>query len=731
MIQKFRFGTPIPTDATVEELPIIQVTEDNLKAASSKKKDCLSDADLGGLTKFFHISLENGFSLSLTMADTDAVYGLGQANRGINKRGYKYISCCTDDPNHTEEKVSFYGAHNFVMLIGKESFGLFIDYPADVCFDIGYTKQNELTISTEGTDLDLYLITCAKNSDNPENTVSSKKDALCITGEFRRLIGQSYIPPLWAFGYIQSRWGYMNEKDIRRVAKNYRDNHLPLDSISMDIDYMEDYKDFTVHPERFPSLSALSAEMSDQGLHFIPIIDAGVKIEKGYDVYEDGVKNNYFCKREDGTDFVAGVWPGKTHFPDFLNADARRWFGDLYKRLTDQGIEGFWNDMNEPAIFYSPEGIAELKEMLKYFLENEGSAGGMTAGALACDKKPGENDDAGEGAQDDMAAGASVWPLMGKIGSLANSKDDYRRFYHNVNGQRVRHDKVHNLFGYYMTRAAGEAFERIDPDKRFLMFSRSSYIGMHRYGGIWMGDNKSWWSHILLNLKMLPSLNMCGFLYTGADLGGFGANATRDMVMRWLALGVFTPLMRNHAAQGTREQECYQFEDIEDFRHVIGVRYRLIPYLYSEYMKAALNDDLYFKPLAFVYPEDQMALQVEDQLMLGNEIMIAPVYTQNAKGRYVYLPEEMKFVKFLPDGTVSEEILEKGHHYVEIALNEVPLFIRSGKCLPVAKAAEYVDALDTQHMEMLGYEGAEYELYEDDGVSKEYEKAGNYRTMKY
>lgn len=293
----------------------------------------------------------------------------------------------------------------------------------------------------------------------------------------------------------------------------------------------------------------------------------------------------------------------------------------------------------------------------------------------------------------------------------------------------MRHDKVHNLFGYYMTRAAGEAFERIDPDKRFLMFSRSSYIGMHRYGGIWTGDNKSWWSHILLNLKMLPSLNMCGFLYTGADLGGFGADTTRDMLLRWLALGVFTPLMRNHAAQGTREQECYQFEAIEDFRHVIGVRYRLLPYLYSEYMKAALNNDLYFKPLAFVYPEDTMALQVEDQMMLGDEIMIAPVYTQNAKGRYVYLPEEMKFVKFLPDGTISEEVLGQGHHYVEIALNEVPLFIRSGKCIPLAESAEYVEAVDMEHMTVHGFAGAEYMLYEDDGVSRNYRKPEEYRKF--
>jgi alpha-glucosidase len=425
--------------------------------------------------------------------------------------------------------------------------------------------------------------------------------------------------------------------------------------------------------------------MKDQHIRLVPIIDAGVKIEEGYDVYEEGKENGYFCKREDGSDFEAAVWPGLTHFPDVLNPEARAWFGSKYKFLTDQGIEGFWNDMCEPAIFYTPEGVAEYREYLKNEL-------------LTCEVFP--NFDARTKAEE-----------------LANSPKDYKRFYHNVNGEMVRHDKVHNLYGMNMTRSASEGLELIAPNKRFLLFSRSSFIGAHRYGGVWTGDNCAWWSHILLNIKMMPSLNMCGFLYTGADLGGFGAHTTRDLLLRWLAVGVFTPLMRNHSALGTREQECFRFEKVEDFRHVVGVRYRLLPYIYSEFMKAALNDDMYCKPLAFEFPEDAMARQVEDQLLIGNEIMIAPVYTQNATGRYVYLPEEMKFIKFLPDGTISEEILEQGHHYVDIALNEVPLFIRKDKCIPVVDFAEYVDAIDMSTKKMIGYENAEYDLYDDDGVS--------------
>ena len=262
------------------------------------------------------------------------------------------------------------------------------------------------------------------------------------------------------------------------------------------------------------------------------------------------------------------------------------------------------------------------------------------------------------------------------------------------------------------------------------MFSRSSYIGMHRYGGIWMGDNKSWWSHLLMNLKMLPSLNMCGILYTGADLGGFGADTSRDLVLRWLALGVFTPLMRNHAAKGTREQECYQFEQIEDFADVIKVRYRLLPYLYSEFMKAALRDDMMFRPLAFDYPEDEIARHVEDQLMLGHEVMIAPVVEQNAIGRSVYLPEEMTFLKFLPDGTIAQERLSAGMHFIKVALNEVPMFVRSGYCVPIGAPAMYTDAIDMETLELYGDAGSSYELYTDDGLTMHAEQDGKTQLLR-
>lgn len=656
MISRFSYGHVIETEAILQK-----------------------PAAENGALPFLTVD-EASRSLTYSMDDNDKVYGLGENVRGINKRGWIYQSKCSDEPEHLEDRRSLYGAHNFFVVSGKETFGIFIDYPGILTFDIGYSHYSEMKITASDWNLDVYVITGTDVKD--------------IVHQFRQLIGRSFVVPKWAFGYGQSRWSYMSEDEIRDVVKKHRELQIPLDSVYLDIDYMERYKDFTLNNETFPDFADFNKEMKDEHIHLVPIIDAGVKQEEGYPVYEEGLKKGYFCTKEDGSPFVAAVWPGKALFPDMLNKEARDWFGEQYKFLLDQGVEGFWNDMNEPAIFYSEDRLKEVLDKI--------------------DDYKGRNLDMNE-----------FWGFTGLVNSLSNNVDDYTRFYHNKDGERIRHDRVHNLFGYNMTRAAGEAFERLEPDKRILMFSRSSYIGMHRYGGIWMGDNKSWWSHILLNLHMLPSLNMCGFLYTGADLGGFGADTTEDLMLRWLALGIFTPLMRNHSAIGTRRQELYRFENINGFRHLINLRYRLLPYLYSEYMKAVLNDEMMFRPLSFDYPEDKHAAAVEDQLLLGDGLMIAPVYEQNADGRYVYLPESMKQVRFHEDGSVEETILPAGHHFVEIPLTDVVIFIRPNHLLPLSKGGQCVDEVDFEDLTCLSYvtEGNEaaYTYYHDDGYEKDYE----------
>ena len=654
MVTRSIFGNPLETDAV-----LIKPAAVSFQNGEIEKK-------------------EDGFYY--TMKDDDIVYGLGESIRGINKRGWKYICSCNDDPVHSEEKRSLYGAHNFILISGDKNVGIFVDTPGKVTFDIGYTKYDTLHIQTETDDFELYVI----ENESPDAVIT----------EFRGLIGKSYIPPKWAFGYGQSRWSYFTSDEVREVVKKHRENHIPIDSLYLDIDYMERYKDFTINPETFGDFDQLVEEMKEQHIHLVPIIDAGVKKEDGYDVYEEGKANNYFCKDADGNDFIVGVWPGKCCFPDMLNDEAREWFGNKYKFLLDKGIDGFWNDMNEPAIFYSEKRMDEVFAKLAEY------------GKMNLDVQ-------------------TFFACKDLVLGMSNNDEDYASFYHNYKGQKVCHKDVHNLFGYFMTRSASEAFDRIMPDKRVLMYSRASYIGMHRYSGIWQGDNMSWWSHLLMNIKMMPSLNMCGFLYTGADLGGFGADVTEDLLIRWLSFGVFTPLMRNHSANGTRRQEVYQFEQTKMFGDILSVRYKLLPYLYSEYMKAALNDTMMFRPLGFVYGKDEIARNVEDQLMIGDGVMVAPVHEQNAIGRVVYFPERMKLLRFSQGNVTEEQVYEKGHHHIMMPLGDVCVFIRDGYILPVAEGGEYVDEVKTDSLKLYacGDAPAAYALYEDDGNTKEYDMA--------
>lgn len=647
-VLRYRYGSPFQTDAVILNLPVCEQPIQKLK-------------------------LEEGI-FTYTLEPNAAVYGLGESVRGMNKRGWLYTSFCTDDDMHTENKQSLYGAHNFLIINEKEPFGIFIDDPGKVHYDIGYNDLDTLMIQSESMNLELYLI--------------YGETILEISQIFRTLIGQSYIPPKWAFGYQQSRWSYETAMDIRKVVNNLKKHEIPVDAVYLDIDYMKNLKDFTVDSDKFPDFEKLVEELKEDGIHLIPIIDAGVKIEAGYEIYDEGIANGYFVKNEDGTPFEAAVWPGRVHFPDVLNKDARKWFGMKYKTLIDKGIDGFWNDMNEPSIFYTPDAMQTAMENV---LENK-------------DK----NIDLG-----------LFFGIKDQFSNILNKPEYFAKMYHDTDQGFICHKKVHNLYGYNMTRAAAEAFDEIKQD-RMLLFSRASSTGMHRYSGIWTGDNRSWWGHLLLNIKMMPALNMCGYLYSGADIGGFSDNTTEDLLIRWLQFGVFTPLMRNHSAKYTRNQEPYHFKNVDTMRHLIQLRYALINHLYSEYMKACLTNNLYFKALAFEY-SDAISQEVEDQLLIGDGLMIAPVYEQNKTGRVVYFPEEMLGVRFTRDMTYQLEMMKPGHQYVSMPMDELVLFVRPNHLLILNDCAPSVSHLDNTHLEVIAHVMTQCEgtYYEDNGLVKQ------------
>ena len=301
MIQRFVIGKPFPTESVVLDLP----------------------AETGPVPYL----TPDGDGWQYVMQEKDIVYGLGEMPRGLNKRGWHYETNNTDESEHGENRLSYYAAHNFLLISpadGSECIGIVIDFPGKVSYDIGYTRHDTLRFATAEPNYALYLITAPTAAE--------------VAKEFRQLIGPSYIPPKWAFGLAQSRFGYKTEADIREVAAQYKANGLPLDMICMDIDYMQSYADFTIDKARFPDLGKLAADLKAEGIRLVPIIDAGIRCDDNDPVCREGLEKGYFCTKEDGTPFVAAVWPGKAYFTDFLRPEARAWFGKQYKMLTDLGI---------------------------------------------------------------------------------------------------------------------------------------------------------------------------------------------------------------------------------------------------------------------------------------------------------------------------------------------------------------------------------------------------------
>jgi alpha-glucosidase len=660
----FRGGDPFKTDAVIQPV------------------DSLKFKDVEGPSHFRIEQNETSTSLFLKMDRDDKVFGLGENLGGLNKRGRKYRMYAKDDGHHTPDKMALYGSHPFMLLKGKTTFGMFLDYPSEIFFDVGYEHKDEIHISIPSRDFDLYIF------DNPNLN--------SIIHEFLLLTGKPYMPPKWAFGFQQCRYSYPNAETMKVVANKFRSLDIPCDAIYMDIDYMQDYKVFTVDDNAFPNFEKFVNDMREDGFRLVPILDPGVKVEEGYSVYEDGKEKGYFCKTEEGPEFMGAVWPGLTHFPDFLNPEARKWWGDLYENFAKLGIISYWNDMNEPAIFFTPAGLKELAAELEYV-------------------------------QDRVDLGKDPVAFLPRLWNWWHSERYYKQFYHNVPGRgMVKHHDVHNLYGMNMARASAEGLLKHAPDQRYFMLSRSSYVGAHRFAVIWTGDNHSWWEHLLVQMRMMMSLNMAGFFYMGADVGGFGADASSELLVRWMQLGAFTPLYRNHSVKDSRHQEPYAFDDESTamMRDTIRLRYAFLPYAYSEFMRSTEALQPFITPLFLTFESDQ-SWEVEDQFMYGSSLMVAPVHVQNARGRYVYLPDG----QWLHWSAASFEkremqVLQAGNHYLKADLSEIPLFVRENHLVTLTEPVNYVEERQPEELVVVGLvtSQASFKVMIDDGITFGYQR---------
>ncbi|HLN62420.1 MAG TPA: TIM-barrel domain-containing protein, partial [Symbiobacteriaceae bacterium] len=486
-----------------------------------------------------------------------------------------------------------------------------------------------------------------------------------IIGRYTELTGRMELPPLWSLGFQQCRWSYFPEEKIRDLAANFRERKIPCDVLWLDIDYMNGYRVFTWDRERFHNPAKLTADLGEQGFRVVTIVDPGVKVDPNYDVYLEGVANDHFIKNPDGTVHEGKVWPGTTAYPDFLKESTRKWWGDRHQEAYfDNGIAGIWNDMNEPSSF----------------IHN--------------------------------AHGERTVPRDAMQG------DD---------GRQVKHEDVHNSYGFRMCQATYEAMKRIRPEKRPFILTRSGASGIQRYAAVWMGDNHSWWEHLLYHMPVCVGMGLSGVPFVGCDVGGFSANPNGELVARWIQLGAFTPFFRMHTAMGTRDQEPWSFgADVEAIcREYINLRYRLLPFFYTLFEEAHRTGQPIMRPLVLEHQEDTETYHISDEVLIGRDVLVAPIFQPGATQRMVYLPE----------GTWTDffsGVQYEGRQYIiaQAPLDTLPLFIRAGAVLPMGPLMQHTGEVPMETLTLHVFPGAdgEFTLYEDEGEGYGYCQGAFART---
>lgn len=599
-------------------------------------------------------------------------FGFGDKVGSFNRWGKKYVFWNTDNYTHHPDADPLYKSFPFYIFIAKNfKYGVFTDYPGFLEIDLDSEGKQEVVFKIKGTGFIQYIIIGKTIKD--------------ILKQYLYLTGKNTAFPKWAFGYQQSRWSYFTEKQVLEVANSFRKKKIPCDVIYLDIDYMDSYKVFTWDKKNFKNHKKMIQKLHDKGFKISAIIDPGIKVEKNYKVFEEG-KNRYFLKEPNGEDFEGAVWPGRVRFPDFRARKVRKWWSKKIKDLHSEGIDGFWNDMNEISIFATEKDIKEIKDLVNNIKLEDGIDLAIKSGTI------------------------------GEIGKRGRGNDI-------VHLDGTIHYKVKNTYGFNMIRSAYDGFEK---NERRMLITRSAYSGVQRYGGVWTGDNHSWWEHISLEMNRLMSLSLVGVFYNGCDVGGFNGNATAELLVRFMQFGSFIPMFRNHSALGTKNQEPWSFgkKYEELMRKIIEYRYRLIPYIYTEYMIGVMKDFPLLSPLFFNFESDERTFLVDDQFMLGRNIIVCPVYKPGLNKRVVYLPKRALDLN-------KKVFLSKGWHEVEAPLEEIPHFLVDGSIMPTQKVMSYVDEKESDitaivsayNDKAIGY------YYEDDGISNNYKK-GMYNLYK-
>jgi alpha-glucosidase len=597
-------------------------------------------------------------------------YGLGEKATRLDKRRERFINWNSDTPGYTEGKDPIYQTIPFYSGLQRGiAYGIFFDNSYRSYFDFGHSSQQRAWFGAEGGEMNYYFF----------YGPSIKK----ILARYADLTGHTPMPPMWALGNQQSRWSYYPDTMVEEVVRQYRQRDLPLDVIHLDIDYMQGYRVFTFDPHRFPNPKDLADKLGRQGVKIVAIVDPGVKYQppakngppiksvapelepqvQRYYVFDEGLEKKYFQHRKNGELFIPRVWPGESVFVDFTLPEARRWWGDLHRAYLDNGVVGIWNDMNEPSDFVDQTGKNQM-DVVSY--------------------------------------------------------DE---------GENSTHAKNRNVFALLEARATYEGLERLKPDRRPYVITRAAYAGIQRYSTMWTGDTNSTWDALALNIPMFTTLGLSGEPFVGSDVGGFIGRGNGELLVRAYQISFLAPFCRNHKVIDGYDQEPWRFgkyyEDI--IRKYLKLRYQLLPFLYTTLEEAHRTGAPLFRPLMLNYQDDPNTYNLDDEFMIGDDLLVAPIVRPDITSRLVYLPKGVWYNYWTNKKYPGRTMIR-----IDAPLETVPMFVRAGAIIPTGPDMNYIGEKPFDPITFSVYPddkgSASTTLYEDDGASPAYKDGAFRRT---
>lgn len=583
-------------------------------------------------------------------------FGLGEKAGPLDKRGHSYVMWNTDPGGYNATTDPMYQTIPFfVGLRQGKAYGIFFDNTYRSSFDMGAEFPDTYSFGAEGGEINYYFF----YGPDPKKVVS----------RFTDLVGRAHLPPRWCLGYIQSCAHYSSEKIVRYIADSFRLRQIPCDAIFLDTDYMDGKRIFTWDKLAFPDPPRMLSDLRQNGFHVYAIVDPGVKVDRNYDVYRQGVAGDYFLKRKNGEIYTGEIWPGESAFPDFTSTKTRTWWASLVASFKKAGLSGFLCDMDEPTVDSLP-----LQK-------------GWRPAALS----------------DDVV-------------------------YHD-HGLNTLEAKNHNIYGLLMSAATRQGLLLAQPNERPFVITRATYAGGQRYAAQWTGDNLATWEDFRASLRLIQSMGISGLVFTGSDTGGFVFIPDRELYTRWMEAAVFHPLFITHngahwATDRSVDPWSFGQESEKINRASIELRYRLLPYLYNAFYQSTKTGLPIVRSLMLEYPGDPRVIEETpatelNEFLFGDDLLVAPVVRSGETTRTVYLPA----------GTWYDFWRERKYSgpatiVAPAPLGRVPLFVRGGAILPTQQVVEFSGQapIDPLTFEIYPEGTSSREYYEDDGISLNYQR---------